>query len=110
MISRVAPLEMKEGIMPKEIKDRKRANLRRVAKNEQKITTRLDQSIPVNTPEWTRVEQALMRLTEFAPSSMILEAAEAIAYYADDQARRAYILGQEDSQQDSCRLKLEEIA
>lgn len=96
--------------MPKEIRDKKVANLRRIAKNEQKITARLDQSIPVNTPEWIRVEQTLMRLVEFAPSSMILEAAEAIAYYADDQARRAYILGQEDSQQNSCRLKLEEIA
>ncbi len=33
------------------------------------ITRRLDDAIPLNTDEWQKVEQMLMRLTEFAPLS-----------------------------------------
>jgi hypothetical protein len=37
-----------------------------------------------------------MRMTEFAPESLINEVVSALASYADDQARRGYLLGQED--------------
>jgi hypothetical protein len=60
------------------------------------VAQRLDESIPLQTEEWMKVEQMLMRLTEFAPPSMINEVVAALASYADDQARRGYILGQED--------------
>ena len=60
------------------------------------IAQRLDESIPLQTDEWEKVEQVLMRLTEFAPASMINEVVSALASYADDQAHRGYILGQED--------------
>jgi len=64
------------------------------------ITRRLDDAIPLNTDEWQKVEQMLMRLTEFAPTELLVEVASAIAFYADDQARRGYILGASDS----CKL------
>ncbi len=64
------------------------------------ITRRLDDAIPLNTDEWQKVEQMLMRLTEFAPTDLIMEVASAVAFYADDQARRGYILGAADS----CKL------
>jgi hypothetical protein len=60
------------------------------------VSQRLDESIPLQTEEWEKVEQMLMRLTEFAPQSLIDEIVSALACYADDQARRGYILGQED--------------
>ncbi len=60
------------------------------------VAQRLDESIPLQTEEWEKVEQMLMRLTEFAPASLINEVVSALASYADDQARRGYILGQED--------------
>lgn len=60
------------------------------------VMERLDQSLPLVTEDWNRVEQMLNLLTEFAPSSMVTELAAAIAGYADDQARRGYVLGQED--------------
>ena len=60
------------------------------------VAQRLDESIPLQTEEWEKVEQMLMRLTEFAPATLINEVVSAIASYADDQARRGYILGQED--------------
>ena len=66
----------------------------------QVIAKRLDEAIPLNTPEWQKVEQMLMRLTEFAPTDLVFEVASAIAFYADDQARRGYILGAHDS----CKL------
>ncbi len=66
----------------------------------QAIARRLDESIPLNTAEWKKVEQMLMRLTEFAPTDLIFDVASAIAFYADDQARRGYILGAADS----CKL------
>lgn len=65
------------------------------ARNHQ-IITRLDESLPLETEEWIPIEQMLVRLTEFAPNDMLLELSAAIASFADDQARRAYILGQDD--------------
>lgn len=61
-----------------------------------KVAQRLDESLPLQTAEWKTVEQALMRLTEFAPESLVSDVMGALAFYADDQARRGYILGQED--------------
>ena len=60
------------------------------------IITRLDESLPLETEDWQPVEMLLSQLSEFAPLSMISELATAIASFADDQARRGYILGQED--------------
>ena len=62
------------------------------------ISSRLDSAIPLNTKEWQKVEQNLMRILEFAPAEMVLDVASAIASYADDQARRGYVLGQSDLQ------------
>ncbi len=60
------------------------------------VMERLDQSLPLVTEDWQRVEQLLNMITEFAPTSMVMELAGSIANYADDQARRGYVLGQED--------------
>jgi len=60
------------------------------------VTQRLDESLPLQTPEWLRVEQMLMRLSEFAPSELVTELVDSVATWADDQARRGYVLGQED--------------
>jgi hypothetical protein len=60
------------------------------------VIQRLDESLPLQTEEWNRAEQLLMQLTEFAPNSLVTEIVNAIAIYADDQARRGYLLGQED--------------
>ncbi len=60
------------------------------------VMERLDQSLPLVTNDWQRVEQLLNMITEFAPTSMVMELAGSIANYADDQARRGYVLGQED--------------
>ncbi len=60
------------------------------------VMERLDQSLPLITEDWQRVEQLLNLITEFAPTDMVLELSGAIAGYADDQARRGYLLGQDD--------------
>jgi hypothetical protein len=60
------------------------------------VIIRLDESLPLETEEWAPVERILMRLTEFAPTDLVMQLTDAIASFADDQARRAYILGQED--------------
>lgn len=60
------------------------------------VTERLDESLPLSTESWKKVEQLLMQLTEFAPTKLVIETAHAIALYADDQAQRGYILGQDD--------------
>ncbi len=65
-------------------------------KHRHMITQRLDESIPLDSKEWQSVEQILMRLTEFAPESLITECVNAIAVYADEQAQQGYILGQDD--------------
>lgn len=60
------------------------------------VMERLDQSLPLVTEDWQRVEQLLNLITEFAPTNMVMELTGAIAGYADDQARRGYLLGQDD--------------
>jgi hypothetical protein len=60
------------------------------------VTQRLDESLPLQTDEWSRVEQSLMRLSEFAPNCLVAELVEKLATWADDQARRGYVLGQQD--------------
>jgi hypothetical protein len=60
------------------------------------IIARLDDAIPLNTEEWRSVEQLLNQISEFVPMSMLNSLTEAIINYADDQARRGYLLGQED--------------
>ena len=60
------------------------------------IIARLDDAIPLNTDEWVSVEQMLNQISEFVPMSMLNNLTEAIINYADDQARRGYLLGQED--------------
>lgn len=60
------------------------------------IIARLDDAIPLNTEEWVSVEQMLNQISEFVPMSMLNNLTEAIINYADDQARRGYLLGQED--------------
>ena len=67
------------------------------------VAHRLDQSVPLQSEAWQGVEQMLMRLTEFAPQSLIMEAASAIASYADDQAQLGYLLGQEDLGKKKCK-------
>jgi hypothetical protein len=62
------------------------------------INRRLDQCLPMETLEWQRVEQLLMQISEFAPNSLVYEAGMAVAPYADDQARRAYLLGIDDGE------------
>jgi hypothetical protein len=78
----------------------KRQTVTKIAKRkvsiDMTVIQRLDESLPLQTEEWNRAEQLLMQLTEFAPNSLITEVVNAIAVYADDQARRGYILGQED--------------
>lgn len=60
------------------------------------IIARLDDAIPINTEEWVGVEQLLNQISEFVPMSLLNNLTEAIVGYADDQARRGYLLGQED--------------
>jgi hypothetical protein len=60
------------------------------------IIARLDDAIPINTEEWVGVEQLLNQISEFVPLSMLNNLTEQIVAYADDQARRGYVLGQED--------------
>ena len=62
------------------------------------INRRLDQCLPMETPEWQRVEQLLMQMSEFAPRLLVYETGMAVALYADDQARRAYLLGAADGE------------
>lgn len=60
------------------------------------IIARLDDAIPLNTDEWLGVEQLLNQMSEFVPISLLNTLTESIINYADDQARRGYLLGQED--------------
>lgn len=71
-------------------------NQSKKSKGNYMVVERLDQSLPLITDEWTRVEQLVMQLTEFAPNRLVAELVNAVAIYADDQARRGYILGQDD--------------
>jgi hypothetical protein len=80
----------------------KRDNVKNFLSQKQKrtathvVTQRLDESLPLQTTEWEKVEQLLMRLSEFAPNEIVNELVDSMALWADDQARRGYILGQED--------------
>ncbi len=78
-----------------EAKGMTRSDQTDVKKNHQ-IITRLDESLPLETEEWRPIEQMLARLTEFAPNDIINQLSFAIVSFADDQARRGYILGQQD--------------
>jgi hypothetical protein len=60
------------------------------------VIARLDDAIPLNTEEWVSVERLLNQVSEFVPLSMLNSLTEAVIAYADDQARRGYLLGQED--------------
>lgn len=60
------------------------------------IIARLDDAIPLQTDEWLVAEQLLNQMSEFVPISLLNSLTEAIINYADDQARRGYLLGQED--------------
>lgn len=60
------------------------------------LTPILDQKLPIDTPEWRRVEQLLTYLTEFAPGFKIVELTDAIGRFADDQSKRGYVLGQKE--------------
>ena len=60
------------------------------------IIARLDDAIPLNTEEWVSVERLLNQVSEFVPMSLLNSLTESIVSYADDQARRGYLLGQED--------------
>lgn len=60
------------------------------------IIARLDDAIPLNTQEWVAVEHLLNQMSEFVPLSLLSSITESIITYADDQARRGYLLGQED--------------
>jgi hypothetical protein len=60
------------------------------------IIARLDDAIPLYTNEWLAIERQLNQISEFVPISMLNTLTEALVNYADDQARRGYILGQED--------------
>jgi hypothetical protein len=60
------------------------------------VIARLDDAIPLNTDEWVTVERLLNQVSEFVPMSMLNNLTEALIAYADDQARRGYLLGQED--------------
>jgi hypothetical protein len=60
------------------------------------INRRLDENLPMETHEWQRLEQLLMQMSEFAPTSLVYEVGMAAAVYADNQAHRAYLLGAAD--------------
>ncbi|MBU6451959.1 MAG: hypothetical protein KGS72_09300 [Cyanobacteria bacterium REEB67] len=60
------------------------------------INRRLDENLPMETDEWQRLEQLLMQMSEFAPTSLVYEVGMAAAVYADNQAHRAYLLGAVD--------------
>jgi hypothetical protein len=68
----------------------------RAVSHKHHVIQRLDESLPLETEEWKRAEQLIMQLCEFAPVSLITEMVNAIAMYADDQAQRGYVLGQDD--------------
>lgn len=60
------------------------------------VIARLDDAIPLNTEEWMSVERYLNQISEFVPIPLLNSLTETIIAYADDQARRGYLLGQED--------------
>ncbi len=81
--------------MKRQTVERKAKPINKVAVNH-RVIQRLDESLPLETEEWKRAEQLIMQLCEFAPIGLITEMVNAIAIYADDQAQKGYVLGQED--------------
>ena len=67
----------------KRVKLSQKTESRKAADRRHMVTQRLDESIPLDSKEWHAVEQILMRMTEFAPASLITECVNAIAVYAD---------------------------
>ncbi len=67
------------------------------------VIARLDDEIPLATPEWLACEQLINQISEFVPMSLLNSLTEAIISYADDQARRGYLLGQEDMAEETRR-------
>lgn len=70
---------------------------------DQSLNSLLDQSLPIDTEHWKKVEQLLNYLTEFAPTYKIIELTEAICNFADDQAKRGFELGKQEILSDSGR-------
>jgi len=60
------------------------------------VMSRLDDAIPLQTEEWLSVEHLLNQISEFVPLSLLNNLTETVITYADDQARRGYLLGQDD--------------
>jgi hypothetical protein len=60
------------------------------------IIARLDDAIPIHTNEWTQVERQLNQISEFVPIPLLNTLTESLINYVDDQARRGYLLGQQD--------------
>lgn len=73
------------------------------------IISRLDDAIPLQTDEWKNVECLLNQVSEFVPLSLLNTLAEAVVTYADDQAKRGYLLGQDDFVQE-LQTKIARIA
>ena len=94
---KVAKLSVSETDLKRGQRKTKRQAKPLTANELSSINRRLDQCLPMETPEWQRVEQLLMQVLEFAPTSLVYEAGMAVALYADDQARRAYMLGTADA-------------
>ncbi len=73
------------------------------------VMSRLDDAIPLQTEEWLSVERLLNQISEFVPLSLLNNLTEATITYADDQARRGYLLGQDDFVQE-LQTKIARIA
>ena len=73
------------------------------------VMSRLDDAIPLQTEEWLVVERLLNQVSEFVPLSLLNTLTESVITYADDQARRGYLLGQDDFVQE-LQTKVRRIA
>jgi hypothetical protein len=73
------------------------------------VMSRLDDAIPLQTEEWLAVERLLNQISEFVPLSLLNSLTESVIIYVDDQARRGYLLGQDDFVQE-LQTKLSRIA
>lgn len=71
-------------------------NCQLIAMDMTQLNSRLDKNLPVDSQSWIKVEQLLTYLTEFAPTYKIIELAKAVGEFADDQAKRGYVVGQKD--------------
>ena len=73
------------------------------------VMSRLDDAVPLQTEEWLAVEHLLNQISEFIPISLLNDLTETVISYADDQARRGYLLGQDDFVQE-LQTKIAKIA